>query len=98
MKIVFFILLTVHALIHLLGTVKAFQWAEIPQFTQQIAKPMGLLWLLATILFLATAILYLLKKDAWSLLAIAAVLVSQVLIVMMWSDAKFGTIANLIIL
>jgi uncharacterized membrane protein len=39
-----------------------------------------------------------LKKDAWPILAIIAALISQVLIIAVWKDAKFGTIANLIVL
>jgi hypothetical protein len=35
-----------------MGFVKGFQLAEISQLTQSISKPMGVLWLFATILFL----------------------------------------------
>lgn len=56
MKWFFILLVVIHALIHLLGFLKAFQLAEINQLTQHISKPMGLLWLLALILFLAAII------------------------------------------
>jgi len=47
MKTFFAVFLVVHGLIHLLGTAKAFDVADIPQLTQQIARPLGILWLLA---------------------------------------------------
>ena len=39
MKIIFAVFLVVHGLIHLMGTLKAFGFAEIPQLTQQIDRP-----------------------------------------------------------
>jgi hypothetical protein len=56
MKIVFAVFLVVHGLIHLIGTAKAFDVADIPQLTQAIARPLGILWLLAAALFLSAAI------------------------------------------
>jgi hypothetical protein len=56
MKIIFAVVLVVHGLIHLMGTLKAFGFAEIPQLTQQIDRPRGVLWLLAAVLLLATAL------------------------------------------
>src|SRR5690606_11209510 len=58
----------------------------------------GLLWFVATILFLATAVLYLMRSPIWAFPGLAAVILSQVLILGAWSDAKAGTIANIIIL
>jgi len=56
------------------------------------------LWLLTAFIFITTAILFLLKKDAWLFFGVAAVIISQILIFTVWQDAKFGTIANVIIL
>jgi hypothetical protein len=39
-----------------------------------------------------------LKKEAWIYTAVIAVVLSQVLIIMVWKDAKWGTIANLMVL
>jgi hypothetical protein len=55
MKLIFAIFLVVHGLIHLLGGAKAFNLAEIPRLTQQISRPLGVLWLLATGLLVITA-------------------------------------------
>jgi len=98
MKWFFFFIVIIHALIHLLGFLKAFQLAEINQLTQNISKPMGILWLIALILFLAAAIQLISNHDLWWITALAAVILSQVLIILFWQDAKFGTIANIIIL
>ena len=42
--------------------------------------------------------LLILKKDYWWMVALGATVVSQILIITVWQDAKFGTIANAIIL
>ena len=91
-------LIIVHGLIHLMGFAKAFQYAEMKQLTIAISKPLGLLWLTATLLFMTTAIVFLLKKDYWPIFAIMGVVLSQIVIISSWQDAKFGTIANVIII
>jgi hypothetical protein len=98
MRIIFLLLLTLHAVIHLLGFVKAFNLAKVSQLTQSISKPAGAVWLVASILLLVGAILFLLKIEYWWLAAMPGVILSQILIIMSWTDAKFGTIANVLIL
>ncbi|MAN60122.1 MAG: hypothetical protein CMC08_09840 [Flavobacteriaceae bacterium] len=98
MRIVLFLLLVCHALIHLLGTAKAFGWGNISQLTQPISQPQGFFWTFAAALFLVSAALFFLRKESWALVAIAAVLVSQTVIMLVWKDAWFGTIANALIL
>jgi hypothetical protein len=97
-KSLFFLIVLIHGLIHLMGFAKAFNYAEISQLTQPISKPIGAGWGLAALLFIITAILFLMKKDGWWIWAIPALLLSQTLIILSWEDAKFGTIANLIVL
>ena len=91
-------IIIIHALIHLLGFLKAFQLAEINQLTQNISKPMGMLWLIALVLLLTAAVQLISSNDLWWITAFAAVILSQVLIILFWQDAKLGTIANIIIL
>ena len=81
-----------------MGFIKSFGFAEIKELSLPISKIFGIMWLTAFLLFLATIILFVLKSNCWRLLAIVAVLFSQILIVSFWQDAKFGTIANVIIL
>ncbi len=80
-----------------MGFVKAFEITQISQLTKNITKPMGLVWLFAMLLFLATALLFVMKKENWPLLAMISVIISQVLILLYWQDAKYGTFANIII-
>lgn len=98
MKIALFCLVSLHGLIHLMGFVKAFGYAEMPALTQPISKPLGLLWLVVAVLFLGTAVLLWLQPMLWWPLALTALLLSQGLIVSAWKDARFGTVANLILL
>ena len=98
LKYIFGFVLLTHGLIHLMGFAKAFQLAQIHQLSMSISKPLGLIWLLTGILFIATFALAILKKEWWPILAIIAVVVSQVLFIIFWKDAKFGTIANIVIL
>ncbi len=98
MKIILTLILVFHGLIHFMGFAKAYDMGNIANFTKHISKPMGLLWLLTGLLLIVSGILYFMRKETWPMLAIIAVVLSQVLIFMVWKDAKFGTIANVIIL
>ena len=92
-------LLVGHGLIHLLGAAKGFGWAAVSQLKEPIGFAGGALWLLAAILVLATAALLAAGAPTWWwAVALLAALVSQVAIVTSWSDAKYGTVANVILL
>jgi hypothetical protein len=91
-------LILLHGLIHLLGFTKAFSLAPVEQLQLPISKGLGLLWLVASLLFGLTAILQFRASSSWALWAFGAVAISQFLILLSWQDAKWGTIANLIIL
>ncbi len=97
MRIVFALILFFHGIIHLMGFVKAFEIAEINELTQNIPKPIGVLWLLATLLFIVALGAFLLQRDWWWIVATLGVVLSQTLIFLSWGDAKYGTIANVII-
>ncbi|MBL8924078.1 MAG: hypothetical protein JNJ54_34795 [Myxococcaceae bacterium] len=90
------IVLVLHGLIHLMGFAKAFGFAQLEALKLPISRPMGVLWLVAALLVLASAAL------AWSrwfwLVGAVALVASQWVIVSSWSDAKFGTAANVILL
>lgn len=95
---VFVALLTLHGLIHLMGFAKAFGDADLPQLTQPISRPLGLAWLLATLLMGLTATLLATGARGWWAVGLVAVLVSQAVIVTSWTDAWAGTIANVLVL
>jgi hypothetical protein len=90
--------LTVHALIHLMGFAKAFAYAALPQLVIPISRPMGLLWLLATLLLSAAAVALWAAPHAFWILGAAGLVISQAVIVASWADARFGTLANLVVL
>lgn len=98
MKTAFLIILFLHGIIHLLGFVKSYHLAEVPQLSSEIPKSLGNLWLFCALLFLAVFIMVIFNKAWWPFFAIAAVILSQTLIVLYWQDAKFGTILNIVIL
>ena len=98
MRILFLLLLSLHGIIHVLGFLKAFQISNVEQLTLPISKTWGILWGITFLLFVSATIFYAFKLPTWWIAALAAVLVSQVLIINFWQDAKFGTVANLIIL
>lgn len=97
MRYAFSILVIIHSLIHLLGYIKAFFETDITKQLVGISKPIGSIWLVTFIMFMVVAIQFLTNKK-WIYLAFIAVIVSQILIILYWNDAKFGTIVNIIIL
>lgn len=98
MKILVFTILFIHGGIHLLGFLKAFGWAETAHLTAEISKPMGIIWLLVTLLFLISGLWLLWQVDWWFFLALFAVLLSSFLLICYWADAKYGMVPNLTIL
>jgi len=98
MRIIFTVLILAHGLIHLLGFFKSVKPERVKNLTQRITKQRGIVWLIAAVLFAVSAITFFMKYDWWWMLALPAVIISQILIFSTWQDAKFGTIANIIIL
>ncbi len=98
LKYLFAFILFIHGLIHFIGFAKAYNYGTIIQLTKYISKPVGLLWLITVILFIVAVLLFLLKNESWPYIAIIAAVISQILIITVWKDAKFGTILNIVIL
>ncbi len=98
MQLIFFIIILFHGFIHLLGFIKAYELASIAQLTQSVSRPAGILWLLTTMLFIASALCFIFNYEYWWSIGITAIIISQILIIFSWSDAKYGTIVNIIIL
>lgn len=97
LKYFFSFIILVHGLIHLMGFAKAYAYGNFTQLTKYISKPAGLVWLATAILFFVALVLYLLNKESWPYFAIAAVVISQILSIIVWKDARFGTIVNILI-
>lgn len=96
MKYLFFFIVLIHGLIHILGFLKSLGYA-IPQLSP-INKITGIFWLVAGITIVITAFMYVADNSIWLMTGAIAMLVSQVLIIVRWQEAKFGTLPNFIIL
>ena len=88
MKLVYAGFVVLHGLIHLMGSAKGFRLAAIPQLTQPISTTIGLLWLLAAALLLATAGALFASPRWWWAVGAGAVVISQMAIATSWSDAN----------
>ncbi|WP_051189635.1 DUF6544 family protein [Daejeonella oryzae] len=97
LKYIFAFILFIHGLLHFTGFAKAFNFTSFGQFTIEVSKSAALAWLLTAGLFIASALMYFFKKDRWSLVAIIAVLFSQILIITVWKDARWWTLTNCIV-
>jgi hypothetical protein len=87
-----------HGLIHLLGVAKGFGLAETSPLKQPISTSGGVVWLVAAGLVLAAAVLIATGATPWWwAVAILGAAISQVAITSSWSDAKFGTAGNVIL-
>ena len=82
MRLLLFLVIVLHGLIHLMG----------------FSRPAGLLWLLCALTLTVAGGLFLFRQASWWWVALPAVLLSQTLIFLSWGDARFGTVANLILL
>lgn len=91
-------LVGVHGLIHLLGAAKGFGWARLEQFHEPISPALGVAWALASVAVVAAALMMALESPRWWwLTAATAAVLSQALVVTAWSDAKAGTVANVVL-
>lgn len=98
LKYLFLFFMLTHGFIHFMGFAKAYGYGTMKQLTLPITKPVGSLWMFTAFLLIAATVLFLLKKESWIYLAVPGAVLSQILIVMVWKDAKWGTVANLILL
>jgi hypothetical protein len=96
LKYIIAFIILIHGLIHFMGFAKAFGYGNITRLGE-VSKPMSSLWLLVAFLFITVTILLLFKKDAWIIMGMIAAILSQLLIISAWKDAKFGTVANIML-
>lgn len=98
LKYIFAFVTLTHGLIHFMGFSKAYNYGNITQISKYISKSTGSIWFFTAVLFIIAIILFLLKNERWIYFGIVATVVSQILIISVWKDAKYGTIINIIIL
>ncbi len=91
------VIIALHGLLHLLGAVKGFGWAAVSALTADIGPLLGFAWLCAGLLVLAVAVLLAHGDCPWWV-PLSAALLSQVLVVSAWQDARAGTVVNVLLL
>jgi len=100
------VVIFIHGLIHLLGAVNELGLAKVEGFSNQTlflipqnTHPIfGVLWFIAVLAFLMTVFGLVTNRQWWRPVAIGAVILSQILILIWWPDAKWGTIVNVLII
>lgn len=98
MRWLVFVILLAHGAITLLGAAEAFGVMDLPELTMPISEAMGLVWLVGGLLIVAAAVLMIVAPRWWWIVGAAGLVVSQVAIVTSWTDAKAGTLANVVLL
>jgi len=98
MRLVLAGILVGHGLIHIAGFLAAFGLAEVGVLRNDPSRPAGILWLVAAVLLVASGVLLFAFPARWSQVAVIALVLSQGLIVSSWGDAKFGTLANVVVM
>jgi hypothetical protein len=96
----------IHGLIHMIGgvtqleitTVQGFSGRTLIFLSNNMRTLLGILWFITVVIFLIAALGYSLDRQWWRTAAIGAVIISQLLVFIWWPDAKWGTVANFIIL
>lgn len=97
MRIALALLLVAHGALHFLGVAKAFGLAEMSDLQTPMTPRDGVFWLAAGLLLLSAAVMLRVEPRYWWALALPGVLLSQWLIVGAWADARWGTLANVLI-
>lgn len=87
-----------HGLLHLLGFYRSFSKAGIIRLPGYVPRSHGWLWLICTVLFLLTGFLIIFNVQGWIYFMIAALIISQALIFLSWSEAGYGSVVNILLL
>ncbi|MEO7130096.1 MAG: DUF6544 family protein [Dermatophilaceae bacterium] len=92
------VLVVAHGLLHLLGAAKGLGWATVTALTQPIGAVTGAVWLAAALLVVTAGVLLTISAPRWWIVCAVAAVISQAVIVTSWSDAKAGTVINVLLL
>jgi hypothetical protein len=91
-------IVVVHGSIHVLGVVEGFGWADVEALSEPIGSGWAVVWLVAAVLMVSAGVRLALGHPMWWHVGAVAIAVSQVAIVSSWTDARVGTVANLVVL
>lgn len=105
------IYLIVHGVIHVIGFVTNFQIAEFEDITYSTTvlagrldvgdvgtRVLGIAWLLVAVAFVISGVTIFFSPSWWWSFTLAVTVISLILTVLGWPDARFGVLANIIIL
>ena len=106
MRLALSLVLAVHGLIHLLGFLKSWKLVELPQlsgatlfvFREPYNRLVGALWLLPFLAFNIGVYTLFSRFEQWWIVVGVGLLISQILVIYSWPDAKAGTIVNILLL
>lgn len=106
LKIVLACILIAHGLVHLMGFANSWQLVPGMKLASKNAltmssaaiRSLGILWLGSTTLIVVAVVLFLIHQSAFWIPGAIGLVLSQTLIIIDWQDAKWGTIANMILL
>lgn len=104
MRIALAALLSSHGAIHLMGFLRSWKLSEIPQLTgptlfplpEALSRAVGLGWLFSCLVFVGAASMLLFRYGPWWLVACIGIVISQLLVIHAWPDAKAGTLVNIL--
>ena len=92
------VIVVLHGLIHLLGAAKGLGWSDVSALTEPVSTTLGVVWLAAAALVVAAGAMLAVAARGWWVVGFVAAVVSQAVIVTSWTDAKAGTLVNLVLL
>ena len=106
MQTLFTVFLALHAAIHLIGFMKWGVAHENPQLSvaglslgpAPMRKAYGAVWLVCLVLLSTAAVTHAAGVTLWWVPALLGATLSQVLVFTAWSEAKYGTVANVVVL
>lgn len=105
LKWVLVFILLMHGAVHLLGGFSELHIAGFNNLSGETLVALapslkiilGVVWILVTSLFVLSAIGLACSLPWWKSVAATALVLSQILLVLWWPDAKWGTVINLLI-
>lgn len=104
MRYLIVMLFCVHALIHLIGVVRHWELAPatatgapLVRGPSASANRQGALWLATCLVLFLAAALLIHGNDRWWMVAAGGVVFSQLMIAMQWTEAKAGTLVNIVL-
>lgn len=98
LSVVLAVILGLHGAVHLIGFARAFELVPSPKREAIIGRPLGVLWLVASTSYIAAAVMLFAWPERWWVAGLIGLIASQTAIVTDWSEAKFGTAVNVIIM